>query len=95
VNNVVEADNVLVLQLLHQGDLTDCCRGCAFFRIEVDFLECYQLSGLSIAAFEDLVQSAQTIKIDNKITRTKGALYNCMPSEPPSTAIYYRLVHVP
>jgi hypothetical protein len=74
VDNIVKADNVLVLQLLHQGDLSDCCRGCAFFRIEVDFLECYQLSGLSIAAFEDLFKSAQTNNIESKITRTKASL---------------------
>ncbi len=95
VDNIVETDNVLVLQLLHQGDLADCCRGCAFFRIEVDFLECYQLSGLSITAFEDLVESAQTNKIESKITRTKGPLYNCMPSQHPVPPLYYCPAHVP
>jgi hypothetical protein len=95
VDNIVEADDVLVLQLLHQGNLADCCRGCAFFRIEVDFLQCYQLSSLSIAPFEDLVESAQVNKIESKVTRTKGPLYNSMPLQGPVPPLYSRPAHVP
>ena len=54
MNDIVKADYVLVLQLFHKRDLADCSRGCAFFGIEVDFLERYKLAGLSISTFEDL-----------------------------------------
>lgn len=54
VDDIVEADYVLVLQFLHEGDLADCGGGGAFFGVEVDFLKSNELAGLSISTFEDL-----------------------------------------
>ena len=59
VDDIVEADNVLVLQFLHKGDLADRGGGCAFFGVEVDFLESYKLAGLTISTFEDLGKSVK------------------------------------
>jgi hypothetical protein len=57
MNDIVEADDVLVFQLLHQRDLADCGRGCAFFGIEVDLFQSYQFPSLPISSFEDLNES--------------------------------------
>ena len=57
MNDIVEADDVLVLQLLHQRDLADCSRGCAFFGIEVDLFQSYQFPSLPVSSFEDLNES--------------------------------------
>jgi hypothetical protein len=57
MNDIVEADYVLVLQLFHQRDLADCGRGCAFFGIEVDLFQSYQFPSLSVSSFEDLDES--------------------------------------
>lgn len=43
VDHIVQADYVDMLELLHQGDLADGCRRGAFFRIEMDFLQRYDL----------------------------------------------------
>jgi hypothetical protein len=57
MNNIVEADDVLVFQLLHQRDLADRGRGCAFFGIEVDLFQGYQFPSLPVSSFEDLDES--------------------------------------
>jgi hypothetical protein len=54
VDDIVEADYVLVLQLFHQRDLADCRGWGALLGIEVDFLESYKLASLSVSTFEDL-----------------------------------------
>lgn len=53
VNDVVQQDNVLVAQLLHERDLADGRRGRALLRVEVDLLEGDQLARLAVAALED------------------------------------------
>ena len=54
VDDVVQANDVLVLELFHEGNLADRGRGSALFGVEVDFLEGDQLAGLSVATFENL-----------------------------------------
>ena len=54
VDDVVEGDDVVVLELLHQGYFADGGAGGAFFAVEVDFFEGDELAGLAIAAFENL-----------------------------------------
>jgi hypothetical protein len=54
VDDVVEADNVLVLELLHKRDFADRSAGRALFAVEVDFFEGDEVAGLAVAAFEDL-----------------------------------------
>ncbi|KAI6751248.1 hypothetical protein HG530_014162 [Fusarium avenaceum] len=49
----MQSHNILVLELFHQRDLSDSGRWCAFFGIKVDFLQCYELSGLPVTALED------------------------------------------
>lgn len=53
VDNIVEADNVLVLELLHQRDLADGGAGRALLAVEVDLLERDKLARLAIAPLED------------------------------------------
>lgn len=53
VDNIVQSYNILVLELLHQRNLSDGGRGCSLFGVEVDFLERYKLSSLSVTALED------------------------------------------
>lgn len=60
--DIVEADDVVVLQLLHQRNLSNCGRWRAFFTVQVDFLERYQLSGLAVSPFEDLYKSVKWTK---------------------------------
>jgi len=45
VDNIVKADDVDVFEFLHEGDLTDCCRRCSFFGIEVNLFQCDDLVG--------------------------------------------------
>ena len=54
VDNIMECDDILVFQLLHEGDFSNCGRWGSFFRVEMDFFQSNELSGLSISAFEDL-----------------------------------------
>ena len=54
VDDIVEADYVLVLKLLHKRNLTDGSAGGTLFGIEVDLLESNKLARLAVAAFEDL-----------------------------------------
>lgn len=53
VDDVVQRDNVVVLELLHEGDFADGGGGGAFFTVEVDFFQRDEFAGLAIAAFED------------------------------------------
>lgn len=46
-----------MLELLHQGDLTDGSAGGSLLGIEMDLLEGDQLAGLAITSFEDLSKS--------------------------------------
>jgi len=59
VDDIVEQDNVLVLQLLHEGYLADGGGGRALFRVEVDFLEGDIFARLAVAALEDLRRVSQ------------------------------------
>jgi len=43
-----------VLELLHKRDFADRSAGGAFFAVEVDFFEGYEMAGLAVAALEDL-----------------------------------------
>ena len=54
VYHVVQSDNVLVLQFLHERDFTNGGRRRAFFRVEVDFLESNEFASLTVPPFEDL-----------------------------------------
>jgi hypothetical protein len=54
VDNIVEGDNVLVLELLHERDFADGGGGRALFRVEVDFFEGDEFAGLPISTFKDL-----------------------------------------
>lgn len=54
VDDIVQADNVLVLQLFHQRDFADGGTRCAFFGIKVDLFQSNKLAGLAVATFEDL-----------------------------------------
>lgn len=53
VDDVVEGDDVLMLELFHEGDFADGGGGGAFFAIEVDFLQGDEFTGLAVAALED------------------------------------------
>jgi hypothetical protein len=57
VDDIVKANNILVLEFLHERNLADSCGWGAFFRIEVDLFQCHQLTSLSISTFEDLGMS--------------------------------------
>lgn len=54
VNDVVESNDILVFELLHERDLADGSRRGPFFRVEMDLLERDELAGLAIPALEDL-----------------------------------------
>ena len=54
VDDIMEGDNVFVLQLFHERDLADSRRRCAFFRVQMNFLECDKLARLAIAPLENL-----------------------------------------
>lgn len=41
VDDIVEAHDVGMLELLHQGDLTNCCGWRPFLCIQVNLLECH------------------------------------------------------
>ena len=43
VYDIVEADDINVLELLHERDLTDSCRWSALFRIEMNLLKGHDL----------------------------------------------------
>jgi hypothetical protein len=58
VYDIVQAEDVLVLQLLHQGDLADGGTRRAFVKGEADLFESYELTGLPVPTFEDLFLSA-------------------------------------
>lgn len=60
MDNIVEGDDVLVLQLLHQGNLADGGRRGALFRVEMDFFEGNEFAGLTVATFEHLLMRAGT-----------------------------------
>lgn len=53
MDDVVEGDNVLVLELFHEGDFADGGGGGAFFAVEVDFFEGDEFAGLAVAALEN------------------------------------------
>jgi hypothetical protein len=55
VDNIVERDNVLVLELFHQRDFTNGSARGTLFGIEMDLLESYQLAGLAVASFKNLL----------------------------------------
>jgi len=50
VDDVVEANDVDVFKLLHEGNFPDGGGWCAFFRIEVNFLQGHDLIGVLRAA---------------------------------------------
>lgn len=54
MDDIVEAEDVLVVEFFHQGNFADSRRGCAFFCVEGDFFECDELLSFGVAAFEDL-----------------------------------------
>ena len=54
VDNIAQGDYVLVLQLFHEGYLADGGARGAFFGIEVDLLERYEVASLAIPSFENL-----------------------------------------
>lgn len=54
VDHVVQSDNVLVLQFLHERDFTNGGRRRAFFRVEVDFLESNEFASLTVPPLEYL-----------------------------------------
>lgn len=54
VDDIVEGDDALVLQLLHQRDLAYGRRRRTLLRVKVDLLQGHQLAGLAIPTFEDL-----------------------------------------
>lgn len=45
VDDIVQANDVGVFELFHQGDLTDCCGRCPLLGIQVNFLEGHDLVG--------------------------------------------------
>lgn len=54
VDDIVQQDNVLVAQLLHERNLADGRRGRALLRVEVDLLEGDEFARLAVAALEYL-----------------------------------------
>lgn len=58
VNDIVQADNVRVAKLLHERDLADRRRGCAFFGIEVDLLQRNDLGRVARPTLQDKTGSA-------------------------------------
>ncbi len=54
VDDVVQRDDVIMFEFLHQGNLADGGAWGAFFRVEMDLFEGHQLAGLAIAAFKYL-----------------------------------------
>lgn len=54
VDDIVEGDNVIMLQLLHERDLADGCGWCAFFRVQMNLFECDEFARLAITSFEHL-----------------------------------------
>lgn len=56
VDDVVQLDNVDMVQLLEQRDLSDGCAGDAFFlRVEVDLLESEELLGLFVYSYPSIL----------------------------------------
>ena len=55
VDDIVQGDDVLVLELFHEGDFADGGARGAFFAVEVDFFERDEFAGLAVTAFEYLV----------------------------------------
>ena len=56
VDHIMKGDDILMLELFHQRDLTNRGGWCAFFGIEMDFLERHQFAGLTISPFENLIK---------------------------------------
>ena len=54
VNDIIEADDIDVLKLLHERDLADGRGRRALFGIEVDLLQRHELARLAVAALEYL-----------------------------------------
>ncbi len=54
MDDIVQGDNVLMLELLHQRDLPYGSRWGAFLRVKVDLLQRHKLARLTIPSFENL-----------------------------------------
>ena len=52
VDDVVEADDVVVLEFLHQGYFPDCRRRSALLGFQVDFFERDNVAGYAVLALE-------------------------------------------
>lgn len=52
MDDVVEGDDVFVLELFHERNLTDGGRRRSFFAVKVYFFQGDELAGLAISAFE-------------------------------------------
>ena len=70
VDDIVEGDDALVLQLLHQRDLADGRRRRSLLRVKVDLLQGHHLAGLAIPSLEDLRRS---VSAEGKWTEGHGA----------------------
>jgi hypothetical protein len=53
VDDIVEADDVVVFELLHEGDFANGGGWCAFFRVEMDLFEGDGVACCPLLAFED------------------------------------------
>jgi hypothetical protein len=53
VDDVVQSDNINMLEFFHERDLANSGRGCAFFRVEVNFFERNNLIGGARASLEN------------------------------------------
>jgi hypothetical protein len=53
VNDVVEADDVVVFEFFHEGNFADGGRWSAFFRVEMDLFQSYRVACRPLLAFED------------------------------------------
>ena len=74
----MERDNVLVLELFHEGDFADSGTGGSFFAVKVDFFEGDKFAGLAVAAFEDLGWVLEGKSNDSWGREVKSGNYRCI-----------------
>jgi hypothetical protein len=65
VDDIVKADDILMLELLHQRDLTNGRGRRAFFRVEMDLFQRNKLPRLAIPSLEDLFLQLAYAKDDS------------------------------
>ena len=70
VDDIVQRNDALMFQFLHQRDLSDSRRRGPFFGIEMDFFECDEFSGLAVPSFEHLTSVSLRVNRRDKLSHT-------------------------